>query len=80
MPFDYTLPAEVFMQSHNSRGRRVGYRRFKTAAEAIRFAVEELPTYPGLHTWMNVGDERLDGDAIRRLYDSGEYPLPREAQ
>jgi hypothetical protein len=79
MPCDYNLPAEIFMQSHK-RGRPVGYRRFRTAAEAIRFAIEELPTYPGLHTWMNVGDESFDGEAIRRLYDSGEYPLPRGTQ
>jgi hypothetical protein len=51
--------------------------RFRTAAEAIRFAVEELPAYPALDTWMNVGDERFDDNAIHRLYDSGEYPLPR---
>jgi hypothetical protein len=25
----------------------------------------------------SVGDERFDGNAVRRLYDSGEYPLPR---
>jgi hypothetical protein len=74
MPFDYNLPAEVFKQSRKPGGRPLGYRRFRTAAEAIRFAVEELPTYPELNTWMNVGDERFDGN---RLYDCGEYPLPR---
>jgi hypothetical protein len=40
MPFDYNLPAEVFMQSHKC-GRPIGYRRFRTAAEAIRFAIED---------------------------------------
>jgi len=68
------------MQSRKGGGRPVGYRRFRSAAEAIRFAIEELPAYPALQTWMNVGDERFDGDAIRRLYDSGEYPLPRRTQ
>ncbi len=55
MPFDYGQPAEMFMQSRKRGGRRVGYRRFRTAAEAIRFAVEELPEYPGLQTWLDVG-------------------------
>jgi hypothetical protein len=77
MAFDYSLPAELFMESRKRGGRPLGYRRFATAAEAIRFAVEELPACPALHTWMNVGDERFDDNAIRRLYDSGEYPLPR---
>jgi hypothetical protein len=77
MPFDYNLPTELFMKSRKRGGRPIGYRRFRTAAEAIRFAVEELPAYPALHTWMNVGDERFDDNAIHRLYDSGEYPLPR---
>ena len=68
MLFDYNLPAELFMNSRKRGGRPIGYRRFRTAAEAIRFAVEELPAYPALHTWMNVGDDRFDDNAIRRLY------------
>lgn len=58
MPFDYNLPAELFMKSPKRGGRPIGYRRFRTAAEAVRFAVEKLHAYPALHTWMNVGDER----------------------
>jgi hypothetical protein len=77
MPFNYSLPAEIFMETRKRGGRPVGYRRFRTTAEAIRFVVEELTGYPALQTWMNVGDERFDGNAIRRLYDSSEYPLPR---
>jgi len=37
--FDYDLPAELFMVKRKGRTRqRVGYRRFATEAEAIRFA------------------------------------------
>jgi hypothetical protein len=53
------------------------YPRFTTAAEAIRFAIEELPTVRALGAWMQVGDERLDGDDILRLYQSDHYPLQR---
>jgi hypothetical protein len=28
---------------------------------------------------MQVGDDRFDGDAIQRLYESDEYPLSRRA-
>ena len=44
--------------------RPIGYRRFATAAEAIRFAVEDFPAIRTLGAWMQVGDERLDSDDI----------------
>ena len=45
MTFDYGLPAELFMPKRRSGGRsRLSFRRFATAADAIRFAVEEFPT------------------------------------
>jgi hypothetical protein len=42
----------------------LGYHRFATAAEAIRFAVEEFPAAHALGALMQVGDERFDGDDI----------------
>jgi hypothetical protein len=42
--------------------------------------VEELPGIPTLRTWMNVGDERFDNDAIRQLYESSDQPLRRATQ
>jgi hypothetical protein len=53
------------------------YRRFSTAAEAIRFVVEELPAVRALGAWMQVGDERFDGDDIQRLYERDDFPLQR---
>lgn len=43
MTFDYGLPAELFMAKRKggARSRHIS-RRFATAAEAIRFAVEEF--------------------------------------
>jgi len=77
-PFDYSLPAELFM-GKRKRGlqQRLGYRRFATAAEAIRFAVEEFPAVRTLGAWMQVGDERVDSDEIYRLYEGADYPLQR---
>src|SRR6516162_9310699 len=48
-----------------------------TAAEAIRFAIEELPAVRALGAWMRVGDQRFDSDDIQRLYESDDYPLQR---
>lgn len=55
----------------------IGYRRFATAAEALRFAVEESSAVGTLGAWMQVGDHRFDSDDIHRLYESGDYPLRR---
>src|SRR6516165_10008554 len=77
-PFDYGIPAELFMGKRKGGPRQpLRYRRFATAAEAIRFAVEELPAVRALGAWMQVGDERFDGDDIQRLYESDDYPLQR---
>ena len=77
-PFDYGIPAELFMGKRKGGPRQpLRYRRFATAAEAIRFAVEELPAVRALGAWMQVGDERFDGDDIQRLYESDDFPLQR---
>jgi hypothetical protein len=54
-----------------------GYRRFATAAEAIRFAVEDFPAIRALNAWLQVGDERFDSEDIHRLYLKDDYPLRR---
>ena len=45
MEFNYSSPAELFIPKGRGGGRRrrINYRRFATAAEAIRFAVEDFP-------------------------------------
>jgi hypothetical protein len=65
--FDYSSPAELFLARR--RGRHTDYRRFATAAEAIRYAVEELRTRRSLSAWMQVGEDRFNKEEINRLYD-----------
>jgi Arc/MetJ-type ribon-helix-helix transcriptional regulator len=48
------------------------YQRFTTAAEAIRYAVEDLRTRGA---WLEVGDERFNSTEIQRLYEASDYPL-----
>ena len=74
MSFDYAAPAELFL-SKQPKNSRIKYRRFATAAEAIRYAVEDLRTPRALGAWMQVGDERFNSDDIQRLYDDCDFPL-----
>ncbi len=68
MSFDYSAPAELFMPKRKvRRGGPISYRRFSTAAEAIRFAVESLPAMRNLGTWMQVGEQHLDKSATLTL-------------
>jgi hypothetical protein len=74
MSFDYGAPAELFL-SKRTKTSRMKYRRFATAAEAIRYAVENLPALRTLGARMQIGDERFNSEEIQRLYEASDYPL-----
>jgi hypothetical protein len=75
--FDYNAPADLFPARSKKGNRPFGYRRFETAAEAIRYAIEVMPTdfLPG--AVLEVDEERIAGPRIHELYDSAAYPLAR---
>jgi hypothetical protein len=75
--FDYNAPAELFSCRTTKGNRPVGYHRFDTAAEAIRFAIELMPPDLLLGAVLEVEEERLSGNRIRELYDSTAYPFTR---
>lgn len=78
--FDYDASAELFASATIGRGgkpKAMAYRRFPTAAEALRYAIEVLPAALLNGTVLEVGDERYHAALIRELYDSPHYPLPR---
>lgn len=76
--FDYNAPADLFPARSRVGHRPVGYRRFDTAAEAIRYAVEEMPTEYLDGTILEIESDRIDGAGIRLLYGSTDYPLARK--
>jgi hypothetical protein len=72
--FDYNAPAELFL-AKPAKLCRSKYRRFATAAEALRFTIEDLRTPKAFGAWLQVGDERFDSGEIHCLYEAAEYPL-----
>lgn len=74
--FDYDLEAGLYSaKAVKVPTKGLSYRRFVHAAEAIRFAMEELPSLGGCS--LEVDDNRYVGPAIRKLYESVDFPLPR---
>jgi hypothetical protein len=78
--FDYNAPADLFPARSKTGRRPVGYRRFGTAAEAIRFAVEQMPFEFLDGTILESENVRVDGAGIRNLYASVDYPLAKTSR
>jgi hypothetical protein len=78
--FDYAAPAELFLSKSAGASRRpMQYRRFATGAEAIRFAMEQLPAATLTGTVLEVDDVRFGHLDIRKLYEEVNYPLTRSS-
>jgi hypothetical protein len=77
--FDFTAPAELFPSRNRKVASKIKYRRFDKAADAIRFAVEELPEPLLLGAYIQIDEQRLGHKEIRALYESERYPLKKQA-
>jgi hypothetical protein len=75
---DYTAMAELYPSRRYAKSQTTQYRRFATAAEAIRYVIEEMPAAWLAGSYLEVNERRFEGAAIRSLYDAPEYPLARE--
>lgn len=73
---DWSAPAELYSSVATLKTRNARYFRFTTAAEAVRFAIEDMPGAALRGMVMESGD-RFEGDHIRALYDAQDYPLQR---
>ena len=78
--FDYTASAELYpTRSRRTRGP-VAYKRFDAAAEAVRFAVEDLPEGGLNGATLEVDEMRYGRDEIYALYHAPAFPLQRRKQ
>ena len=78
--FDYSTQAELYLtRARKPKPRSFTYKRFARAADAIRFAIEELPPELLVGSYLEVDEARFDSRGIRCLYESLEYPLVRHA-
>src|SRR5947209_16002949 len=76
-PFNFNTAAELFPAAIRKKKRAgFAYRRFGTAAEAVRFAIEELPADSLNGAYLQVEEARFDQSGIRTLYESEAFPLP----
>jgi len=78
--FNYNAPAELFPSRNRKVANKVKYRRFDKAADAIRFAVEELPQPQLLGAYIQIDEQRLGHQEIRALYENERYPLKKKKQ
>lgn len=77
---DYGMGADLYyMKAGGFRRQSLDYKRFANAAEAIKFAIEQLSPEFLAGTYLEVDDLRYQSREIRRLYDSADYPLARRA-
>ena len=75
---DYGASAELYPSRRYAKSASQQYRRFKTAAEAIQFIMEDVPGSWLIGSFLEVDERRYDGDGIRALYESENYPLARQ--
>ncbi|QDZ11577.1 hypothetical protein [Devosia ginsengisoli] len=75
--FDYAAAAELFPSKSPYKSAQVSYRRFATAAEAVRYAIEDMPAPLLRGSLLEVDEQRFDGTQIRSLYDADAFPLVR---
>ncbi|WP_022722456.1 hypothetical protein [Rhodopseudomonas sp. B29] len=79
MAFNFDTAAELFPAAIRKKKRAgFAYRRFDTAADAVRFAIEELPAESLNGAYLQVDEERFDQKGIRTLYESEAFPLKRK--
>lgn len=75
---DYRMEAGLFFsKGESARSKSLIFRRFHRAADAVRYAVEELSPRVLASCSLEVNGLHYFGREIRPLYDSEAFPLRR---
>ncbi|WP_127144845.1 hypothetical protein [Pelagibacterium montanilacus] len=76
---DLNSRAALYLGSGWENAREQGARAFPTAAQAIRFAMEEAPPVSRRGALMVVDGRSCSGADIEDIYRSRAYPYPRKS-
>ena len=71
--------AELFLGRDTETAQLQGALRFGTAADAIRFALEQAAPVSLRAARLVVGPDEFKGEEIRQLYAQADFPLRRKA-
>ena len=77
--FDFQAPAALYLGSDAHTAASQGPRSFRTAAQALRFALEEAAPVSLRGASLQLAGKRYDNSQMSRLYRSAHYPYPRKA-
>jgi hypothetical protein len=77
--FDFNARARMYLGRDRATALAQGAKSFRTAAEAIRFAIEEAAPVSLHGALLVVGNEGYSGARLKALYASAGYPLRRKA-
>ncbi|MEQ1771137.1 MAG: hypothetical protein ABL879_14985 [Devosia sp.] len=75
---DYLARAELYLGSDRKSATAHGPRGFRTAANALRFAIEEAAPVSLRGARLKIGDKLLARADMLALYNSRRYPLARK--
>jgi hypothetical protein len=75
---DYLAHAELFLGSDRKIAVAQGSRGFRTAANALRFAIEEAAPVSLRGAQLRIGERRFGRADMLALYNSRRYPLVRK--
>jgi len=75
---DYLAAAELYLGSDRQSAAAHGPRAFRTAAKALRFAIEEAAPVSLRGARLRIGERVFARNDMLALYNSRRYPLARK--
>ena len=75
---DFLAAAELYLGSDRSSAMAQGPRTFRSAAKALRFAIEEAAPVSLRGARLSIGEKTFARADMLALYNSRRYPLTRK--